>query len=141
EAQGGVSVTMEDGSTAPLDMGRLEALIVAACEGLADVQPDKILSETVRNLYDGVSIRDVNTSMVMTARTLIEQEPNYSLVTARLLMDSLRAEALQFLGVAERANQAEMETLYKDALKAYVFKGIELELLDPELGRFDLDKL
>jgi ribonucleoside-diphosphate reductase alpha chain len=138
---GGVQVTMEDGSTAPLDMARLEGLVIAACEGLADVKPDKIIGETVRNLYDGVSIRDVNTSMVMTARTLIEQEPNYSLVTARLLMDNLRAEALQFLGVAERANQAEMESLYKDALKAYVFRGIELELLDPELGRFDLDKL
>ncbi|MCK0538272.1 ribonucleoside-diphosphate reductase subunit alpha [Alcanivorax quisquiliarum] len=137
----GVTVTMEDGSRAPLDMARLEGLVVTACEGLADVHPDKIISETVRNLYDGVSIRDVNTSMVMTARTLIEQEPNYSQVTARLLMDSLRAEALQFLGVAERADQQEMQALYKDTLKAYVMRGIELELLDPALGKFDLDVL
>ena len=140
-AHPGVTVTMEDGSSAPLDMARLEGLVVTACEGLADVHPDKIISETVRNLYDGVSIRDVNTSMVMTARTLIEQEPNYSQVTARLLMDSLRAEALQFLGVAERADQQEMQALYKDTLKAYVMRGIELELLDPALGKFDLDVL
>ena len=140
-AHSGVTVTMEDGSSAPLDMARLEGLVVTACEGLADVHPDKIISETVRNLYDGVSIRDVNTSMVMTARTLIEQEPNYSQVTARLLMDSLRAEALQFLGVAERADQQEMQVLYKDTLKAYVMRGIELELLDPALGKFDLDVL
>lgn len=136
-----MNVTMEDGSKQPLDMARIEHLIREACAGLAEVSPDKILGETVKNLYDGVSIRDVNTSMVMTARTMIEQEPNYSQVTARLLCDGLRAEALQFLGVAERANQQEMEALYGQALTAYIHKGIELELLDPELARYDLDQL
>ena len=136
-----MNVTMEDGSKQPLDMDRIEHLIREACAGLAEVSPDKILAETVKNLYDGVSIRDVNTSMVMTARTMIEQEPNYSQVTARLLCDGLRAEALQFLGVAERANQQEMEALYGQALTAYIHKGIELELLDPELARYDLGQL
>ncbi|MFN3713990.1 MAG: ribonucleoside-diphosphate reductase subunit alpha [Alcanivoracaceae bacterium] len=137
----GITVTMEDGRTQPLDMGRLEHLIREACEGLADVDADKIIGETVKNLYDGVSIRDVNTSMVITARTLIEQEPNYSLVTARLLLDSARAEALQFLGVAQRADQQEMENLYGRTLEAYIHRGVALELLDPELTRFDLGRL
>lgn len=136
-----MTVTMEDGSKQPLDLGRIEHLIREACEGLEMVSPDKIIEETIKNLYDGVSIKDVNTSMVMTARTLIEQEPNYSQVTARLLCDRLRAEGLQFLGVAERANQHEMEALYPQALAAYITKGAELELLDPELTRYDLAKL
>ncbi|MEE4250398.1 MAG: ATP cone domain-containing protein, partial [Alcanivoracaceae bacterium] len=110
-----VNVTMEDGSLQPLDMARLEHLIREACLGLADVDADKIIDETIKNLYDGVSLSDVNTSMVMTARTMIELEPNYSQVTARLLMDSLRAEALQFLGVAKLADQQEMEALYGQA--------------------------
>ena len=136
-----MSVTMEDGSKAPLDMARLEHLIRAACSGLEDVNADKIITETVKNLYDGVSIHDVNTSMVITARTMIEVEPNYSQVTARLLMDKIRAEALQFLNVAERASHDEMNALYGEALKAYIGKGIELELLSPKLAEFDLDKL
>ncbi|MCH8543426.1 MAG: ribonucleoside-diphosphate reductase subunit alpha [Alcanivorax sp.] len=136
-----ITVKQDDGTEAPLDMARLEGLIVEACAGLEDVDASKIINETVKNLYDGVSIHDVNTSMVMTARTLIEQEPNYSQVTARLLMDSLRAEALQFLGVAKLADQREMEALYSDAFKAYVHRGIELELIDPELARFDLDRI
>ena len=136
-----LTVTMEDGSKAPLDMARLEHLIRTACEDLDDVDPDKIITETVKNLYDGVSIHDVNTSMVITARTLLEVEPNYAQVTARLLMDKIRAEALQYLGVAERANHQEMNELYSDALKAYIAKGIELELLSPALAAFDLDKL
>ena len=136
-----MTVTMEDGSRAPLDMARLEYLIHEACSGLEEVYPDKIIAETVKNLYDGVSIKDVNTSMVMTARTMIEMEPNYSQVTARLLMDKIRAEALQYLGVGERASQQEMEDLYAKALSAYIEKGIDYELLSPELAEFDLNKL
>ena len=136
-----IKVTMEDGSLQPLDMARLEHLIREACVGLADVDADKIIDETIKNLYDGVSLSDVNTSMVITARTMIEQEPNYSQVTARLLMDSLRAEALQFLGVAKLADQQEMEALYAQAFATYIQRGVELELLDPELARFDLAKL
>ncbi|MEQ9510965.1 MAG: ATP cone domain-containing protein, partial [Alloalcanivorax xenomutans] len=136
-----LTVTMEDGSRAPLDMGRLEHLIREACRGLDYVDADKIIAETVKNLYDGVSIKDVNTSMVITARTLIEVEPNYSLVTARLLLDKIRAEALQYLDVAERANQEEMEALYSQTFAAYVHKGIECELLNRELADFDLEKL
>ena len=79
---------------------------------------------------------------MITARTLIEQEPNYSYAAARLLLDDLRAEGLSFMGVAESATQAEMSTYYyPQALKAFVQRGIELELLAPNLAEFDLDML
>jgi ribonucleoside-diphosphate reductase alpha chain len=136
-----IKVTLEDGSVQPLDMQRIEVIINEACAGLKDVDPQAILSEALRNLYDGVSISDVNTSLVITARTLVEKEPNYSFATARLLMDKLRAEALGFLGVAKSATQADMHTLYAKALPAYVRRGVELELLAPELLQYDLDKL
>ncbi|MCP8899128.1 ribonucleoside-diphosphate reductase subunit alpha [Gilvimarinus xylanilyticus] len=136
-----VQITLDDGSTAPLDMARVRTIVSEACEGLEDVNERAILDEAMRNLYDGVSLHDVNTSLVITARTLVEKEPNYSYATARLLMDKLRAEALGFLGIAEAATQAEMHTYYARALPAYVRKGVELELLDPELLNFDLEKL
>ncbi len=85
--------------------------------------------------------KDVNTALVMTARTLVEREPNYSYVTARLLMDNIRAEALGFLGIASSATHHEMVDLYAKALPAYVEKGVEFELLDPKLKDYDLAKL
>ena len=77
----------------------------------------------------------------MSARTKVEQEPNYSFVTARILLDELRSEALSFLGVAEESSHPEMQENYPKAFKAYIDKGIELEMLDPNLKTFDLDKL
>ena len=141
QAHPSIRITAKDGSLVPLDMGRLNTIVTEACEGLAEVDANLIQNETLKNLYDGVALTDVNTALVMTARTLVEREPNYSFVTARLLMDTLRAEGLGFLGVAESATHHEMVDLYAKALPAYVAKGIEFELLNPVLAEFDLEKL
>jgi ribonucleoside-diphosphate reductase alpha chain len=136
-----LEVVMEDGSRALLDSSRLSTVIKEACENLAGVDAEKIYQETLKNLYTGVNIKDVQVSLVMTARTLVEQEPNYSYVTARLLLDSLRSEALSFLGVTDRATQSEMHYRYAATLRPYIEKGVALELLSPELLNFDLGVL
>ena len=136
-----INARMADGSLVPLDRERLHTIVTEACEGLKDVEAQAILDEAARNLYDGVALDDVNTSLVITARTLVEQEPNYTYATARLLMDRLRAEVLGFLGVARQATHHEMAQLYAPALKAYIHRGVELELLAPELLNFDLQLL
>src|SRR4029077_2655279 len=78
----------------------------------------------------------------MAPRTLIEQEPNYAFVSARLLLDMLRTQALSFVhGRPEQATQAEMAERYGEYFRVYVATGIKAELLDPELARFDFAKL
>jgi ribonucleoside-diphosphate reductase alpha chain len=140
-AQPAITVTYADGSQGPLDTVRLRTVIDEACEGLGDVSADSIYSETLKNLYPGVKMEDVRTSLVMTARTMVEKDPNYSYVTARLLMDTVRTEALSFLGIADAATQSEMHYRYATALKCYVQKGVELGLLSPHLLEFDLEVL
>jgi ribonucleoside-diphosphate reductase alpha chain len=139
--QTSIKVTLHDGSTAPLDQARLSNMVNTACTELEGVDPGKILEAAIKNLYDGIPLQDVNTSLLMTARTLIEEEPNYTYVTARLLLDSLQSEALSFLGVATQASYEEMKSLYAKALPAYIQKGVDLELLSPSLQEFDLDLL
>ncbi|GGH92210.1 ribonucleoside-diphosphate reductase subunit alpha [Pseudomonas fluvialis] len=141
QAHPSIRVSHPDGSQSPLDLGRLHTIISEACEGLSEVDAGLIERESLKNLYDGVAEKDVNTALVMTARTLVEREPNYSYVTARLLLDTLRGEALSFLGIAGSATHQEMASRYAEALPAYVSKGVELELLDPRLASFDLQRL
>ena len=136
-----IKVKRADGSEVPLDLGRLEFIVNEACEGLADVSAQAVLDEALKSLFDGVSENEVNTSLVIAARAMVEKEHNYSLVTARLLLDKLRAEALSFLGVADSATQHDMRVYYPKALPAYIAKGVELELLSPELSSYDLDAL
>ncbi len=136
-----INITKKDGSKVPLDINRLASLIEDSCDQLEDVSAKEVLEEALRNLYDGVSISDMRSSLIMSARTKVEKEPNYSFVTARILMDQIRSEALNFLGVAEESSYNEMEKYYPQALVAYIDKGIELDILDPELKTFDLAKL
>ena len=140
-AAGNITVVQADGHRAPLDIDRLHTIVTEACFELSDVSETEILDEALRNLYDGVSQAELSTSLVITARTMIEQEPNYSFVAARLLCDNLRSEALSFLGVANSATQEDMGALYSVALAAYIQKGITLELLAPNLQEYDLARL
>lgn len=137
-----LKVKAQDGSLVPLDEARLARIVAEACDGLEAVSPAPILAETRRNLYDGITLDELSLAPILAARTMIEQEPNYAFVSARLLMDRLRREALSFvLGRPEQATQAEMATRYGAYFPDFVRTGIEAGLIDPELGRFDLARL
>ncbi len=137
-----LSVKMEDGSLQPLDEGRLERIVEEACDGLEAVSAALILTEARRNLYDGLLLDELSLAPILAARTLVEQEPNYAFVSARLLLDRLRREALTFVsGRSEQATQAEMSTRYASYFPEFLRLGIKSELIDPELGRFDLVRL
>ncbi len=135
-------VATESGELRPLDDTRLKRLVFEACDGLSETDPLKVLEDAKRNLFDGVSERDVTRALVMSARMFIEKEPNYSNVAARLLLDALRQEALSFVnGRFAAATQKEMAQRYPEYFKAYVRRAIDLELMDPRLCNFDLDRL
>src|SRR5690606_35653703 len=137
-----VHMTAEDGSRRPLEETRLAAIIEEACNGLDAVSPGSILSETRRNLYDGITQVELSLAPIMAARTLIEQEPNYAFVAARLLLDRLRREALTLLsGRSEQATQAEMSDHYASYFPEYMRTGVEAGQIDPELSRFDLKRI
>ncbi|MEQ8859288.1 MAG: ribonucleoside-diphosphate reductase subunit alpha [Pseudomonadales bacterium] len=145
EVETDIEVLLDDGTRQPLDVARIRTLVEEACAGLSDVEPERIIGEAMNNMYDGISERDVSTALLICARTLVEEDPNYTYVTARLLLDELRREAFQFLDVnassGYRAVQSEMSSVYAVAFKAFIDRGIELELLAPELKGFDLDEL
>ncbi|HKW38107.1 MAG TPA: ribonucleoside-diphosphate reductase subunit alpha [Burkholderiales bacterium] len=128
---------VENGVRCPLDMARLSDLIASACESLGEsVNPGLILGETLKNLYDGVPLEEVRKSVVLSARALIEKDPAYSYVSARLLLHAIRHEVL-----GEEVAQADMAKRYAEYFPQFVRRGIDAELLDERLASFDLKKL
>ena len=136
-----IKITLENGDEDTLDIDRLEAMVAEACEGLEGTDSALIIEEANKNLYDGVTEDDARTSLVMTARTLVEQEPNYTYVTARILLDNIRTEALSYLGMQKQATQSEMKDLYNQAFRNFLGKGVENEILNPELLEMDIERL
>ena len=128
---------LEGGQRVPLDMDALRSLIESACFGLgADVGAEPILSETRRNLYDGVPIDEVYKAAILAARTLIEKEPSYTRATARLLLHTIRREVL-----GGEVTQDQMGERYAEYFPLFIKKGVQAELLDEKLMQFDLAKL
>jgi len=137
-----IQVLDRAGQSSPLDENRLRTLIAEACLGLSGVNAEWIMEESLKNLFDGISEREVNQALVMSARLLIEREPNYTYVAARLLLDQLRTEALDFLKLTPTTVTAtEMENYYASYFKTYLQAAIQCELLDPRLSEFDLTVL
>jgi ribonucleoside-diphosphate reductase alpha chain len=132
----GLNVT-DNGVTRPLDMAALRGIIELACSNLGDaVSADPIIAETVKNLYDGVPMSQVYDSAILAARTMIEKDPAYSQVTARILLHTIRREILE-----EEVTQTEMGERYAEYFPKFIKRGIGAGLLDDKLQQFDLQRL
>ncbi|MET3898460.1 ribonucleoside-diphosphate reductase alpha chain [Devosia sp. UYZn731] len=137
-----LSMKLADGTLVPLDEVRLATVVGEACDGLEGTSAQTILEEARRNLYNGISLDELALAPILAARTLVETEPNYALVSARLLLDKLRREALSYVsGRTELATQADMATRYAEYFPDYLAVGIKAELIDPELARFELKRI
>tara|TARA_B100000686_G_scaffold311855_1_gene355897 strand:+ start:11222 stop:14092 length:2871 start_codon:yes stop_codon:yes gene_type:complete len=128
---------IENGNKTPLNMESLLALIKSSCIGLGDkVNSELVLNSSLKDLYDGVPMEEVRKSIILSARSLIEKEPAYRYVTARLLLHSIRLEVL-----GEEITQHEMTSRYSDYFPSFIKRGIDAELLDKRLAEFDIPRL
>jgi ribonucleoside-diphosphate reductase alpha chain len=134
--ESGIKVT-DNGVEKWLDMAALRTIIGAACEGLGNnIDASPIITETIKNLYDGVPMAQVYDSAILASRTLIEKDPAYSQVTARILMHVIRKEIL-----GREVLQGDMQAEYSTYFAKYINEGISAELLDPRMREFDLPRL
>ena len=134
-------ITMLDGEARPLDMVRVKTIVDEACRDLDNVHAEPVIKDALRNLYNLAKLEDVHKALIMAARALVEKEPNYTYVSARLLLDSMRTEALCKLKLQTEATFDEMAALYPAYFKTYIAQGIQQGILDSKMAEFDLDKL
>jgi ribonucleoside-diphosphate reductase alpha chain len=141
-AQPRLHVRLKDGRTEPFDESRVQQDVAEACQGLDGVSAEAVMAEVRRNLYDGIQLHEIGQAQTMAARALVEQEPNYAYVSARLLLNNLREEALGFvLPAALSTSQRRSDLRYEEYFPEFIRKAIGLEILDKELGNYDLPRL
>lgn len=135
-------VRLKDNRLEPLDETRLHQEVTDACAGLDGVSAEAVMIEVRRNLYDGIMLHEIGLAQTMAARTLVEQEPNYAYVSARLLLNNLRDEALAFvLPGSVSTSQKHSDLRYEEYFPEFIHRAIDLQILDKELGNFDLTRL
>lgn len=130
-------VTKRNGEQESVDFDKINRCVAQACEGLEDVSTSSVVLGAKLSLYEGIKTSDIDKAMILGARSLIETEPNYSFVAARLLLNSVYKEVF---GIS--TNGENFDTLYR----AWFIESLEdLEkeaILSPKLlTHFDLDDL
>src|SRR5680860_835346 len=138
EAHPHLTVKQASGHTLPLDLGLMKQQVDNAAFGLDGIDGESLVEDAVRNLYNGVDEAEVLTALIMTARGRIEREPDYSAVTARLLLEQLRLESVTALTLDTNLTLAEV---YPQALSTFISAGIRYELLDEAMAAFDMERL
>ena len=136
-------VNLDDKQTVEITSEWLEHIVTKACNTTDNTSPELIIKDAKRNLFDGISIDNVYKAVILSARSLVETNPNYTYVAANLLLQSLTKEALQGLDIHNEHNNTNQDdhTTYKNAFHAFIKKGIAEELLHPNLNDFDLNLL
>jgi ribonucleoside-diphosphate reductase alpha chain len=104
-------------------------------EGSA-VDVDVIVNQCQNEVYDGVTTEEVRRALIMVVRSMIEIDPAYSKLAARLLLDKIYREVF---GVDFRYENlvAEHKKVFTRNIKNAVRDG----LLDERMLAFDTDKL
>jgi ribonucleoside-diphosphate reductase alpha chain len=134
-----VAVIQLEGRTLELSDGILSEAdlhnrINRAAIGLKKIQPMLVLKESWRQYYPGISKLEAEKGLVMASRSYIERHPDYSLLTARLLLDTIYEE----VGMKEIAS---LKKSHEEYFISYIDEAIELELLSPSLRQFDIPHL
>ena len=141
-----LQVKLRDGTLENLNWDKIRKTLGLACDGLEQVEPEPVLEILRKDVYNGISIDELRTAQVMAARSLVESEPGYSYVTARLVLRQLKAEVLPFVCgpdhyLSEDTAAASGRSMYQTYFPLYIQRGIELELLQSRLAEFDLPRL
>ncbi|MBF0503529.1 MAG: ribonucleoside-diphosphate reductase subunit alpha [Candidatus Omnitrophica bacterium] len=131
-----LNVKDESGGEKPIDLDQVRFQFEICCRGLSDVSLDKLFYEVIKHYFNGMTQLQLVQANIMAARSLIEQEPNYGFVAARLLLLREYREAL-----GKDVSFEVMETMYPEYFAAFIQKGLEHGLLDPALKQFDLKLL
>lgn len=133
-----LSITKRSGTTEPFSLTKLRKSLSFAIKGLeTTVDLEAILTQCRSELYEGIASTDIARALIMTTRSMIEQDPAYSKVAARLLLftnykDSIGASSLDY---------AEFPKVYRAAFVTNIRRGVEIGRLDPRLLAYDLDKV
>lgn len=130
------TITGEKGSTYTITENDIRQQITHACRNVEHIDTDDLVHSALLNFYEGITELEVDTALIMAARAKIEVEPNYTYVTAKLLMEKIYRETLEC-----SSREKSFEQSYREYFVSYIQKGISVERLSTELYDFDLDAL
>ena len=135
--EGALFIVKKDGRREKFVTDKLKKSLSYAIYGYEDiVNVDAIVNQVKLEIYDGISAAEINKSLIMVTRSLIEQDHAFSYVAARLLLRQIYGEV-----IGEHIDYTNLETDYKKTFISNIKLLVEEKKLDERMLSFDLEKL
>ena len=135
--EGGLYITKKDGKKEKFDISKVRKSVTHVIHGYEkDINVDQIVNQIKLEVYEGMSTREINKALVMTLRSMIEQDPVYSYVASRMILAQINEDLL-----GSPINYTTIDTQYKDIFVTGIKTGVEKGILDARMGNFDLTRL
>jgi ribonucleoside-diphosphate reductase alpha chain len=135
-----VVVTKADGSTFLWDGADLKKRIEFASIGLdLCLSSDEIEAELRRALFDNIALGDLNNTIVLNAKTLIEKDADFAKFAGRIQLTYIYEEVLGWDIVKDGIGA--LKRFHQQAFAKYIDRGIEIKRLTPRLKEYDLVKM
>ncbi len=132
-----LKVQKRDGTVESFDMGKIRRVFEIAANNNPAIDIDVLVSNFHTNIFDGIHSRDIAQATIMTAKSYIERDPQYSYLAAKLFLMNYYKE---LIGSADMKNSGFVKC-YRDAFKYNLKFLIETEHLSDDLSSYDFDVL
>ncbi len=129
-------VTKRDGRKERFSESKLTRTLIRAAEGIErTIDTPAIIARVRLEMYEGIKTTDIHDVFIMVVRSLIERDPAYSTVAARLLLQSL------YRDVFGRIDYDKLEEAHRTSFAKTIARGVEIGQFDPRMLEFDLERL
>lgn len=132
-----LQLILKDGSVVPMPVEALKNHIEQACQGFPELSGEKVWSAAKSSFFDGMKQSEIHSALIMSTRALVERDPDYSFVAARLLKSVIEEEVVETLSPEESLTEFDASAMFEK----YVDFGISVGQLDKRLAEFDLNRL
>lgn len=135
--EGGLYITKKSGKKEKFSIDKVRKSVTNVISGYEkDVNVDQIVNQVKLEVYEGMPTSEIAKAIVMTLRSMIEQDPVYSYVASRMILAQINQDLL-----GDKLNYATIDTQYQELFTASIKKGVERGLLDARMADFDLPRL
>ena len=131
-----MKVLKRSGKLVNFDDTKIHNCAKRACTGLQNVDPLHVVYNATLKLYDKIPTQLLDEALIKSGRALIEQEPQYKFVAARLLLQTIYKEVFE-----EGVDSDAFELQYRKSFITNLKKLSKAGIVNKDLLKFDLKKL
>ena len=131
-----MKVKKRSGKTEEFNEKKVHNCAKRACKGLDSTDYKQVVYNATLKLYDGIPTEAIDEALIKSARALIEQEPQYKYVAARLLLQALYKQVFE-----EGVDSDAFDLQYRKSFITNLKKLAKAGIVNKELLKYDLKKL